>query len=353
MIYDVAVIGAGPAGATFARLAAEEGRRILLIDGQNERCKKPCGGLLAPDAQKALAHFDLTLPKSVLVDPQIFSVRTIDICRGQTRHYARHYLNIDRYAFDRWLVSLVPDTVEIFRGRCTDVQRANGVFRLTLRGGGRVCDIHAARIVGADGANSLVRKRFFPTDKVMHYVAIQQWFTGANGLAPFYSCLFDEKTSESCSWSICKDDYFIFGGCFTPKDCRAAFEAQKTRLRDALHFDFSGCVKTEACLALRPRRPRDFQTGADGVYLIGEAAGFISPSSFEGISSAILSGSLLAESFGNSTEDGEIARLYHRKTFRLRCKLTLKIAKRWFMYTPLVREWIMRTGVGSIRLWHK
>ena len=81
--------------------------------------------------------------------------------------------------------------------------------------------------------------------------------------------------------------------------------------------------------------------------------GFISPSSFEGISSAIISGSLLAESFGNSTEDGEIARLYHRKTFRLRCKLTLKIAKRWFMYTPLVREWIMRTGVGSIRLWHK
>ena len=31
MIYDVAVIGAGPAGATFARLAAEEGRRILLM----------------------------------------------------------------------------------------------------------------------------------------------------------------------------------------------------------------------------------------------------------------------------------------------------------------------------------
>ena len=108
-----------------------------------------------------------------------------------------------------------------------------------------------------------------------------------------------------------------------------------------------------ACLALRPRRPRNFQTGADGVYLIGEAAGFISPSSFEGISSAIISGSLLAESFGNSTEDGEIARLYHRKTFRLRCKLTLKIVKRWFMYTPLVRELIMRTGVGSIRLWHK
>ena len=34
--------------------------------------------------------------------------------------------------------------------------------------------------------------------------------------------------------------------------------------------------------------------GADGVYLIGEAAGFISASSFEGISSAMGSGSALA-----------------------------------------------------------
>ena len=55
--FDIAVIGAGPAGSTFARLAASGGKRILLIDGQDIYTKKPCGGLLAPDAQKVLAHF--------------------------------------------------------------------------------------------------------------------------------------------------------------------------------------------------------------------------------------------------------------------------------------------------------
>ena len=77
MIYDIAVVGGGPAAATFARryLILCPGASLLLIDGQNEQHKKPCGGLLAPDSQKALAHFDLTLPKEVLVDPQNFTVQ--------------------------------------------------------------------------------------------------------------------------------------------------------------------------------------------------------------------------------------------------------------------------------------
>lgn len=52
MIYDIAVVGGGPAAATFARryLILCPGASLLLIDGQNEQHKKPCGGLLAPDS---------------------------------------------------------------------------------------------------------------------------------------------------------------------------------------------------------------------------------------------------------------------------------------------------------------
>ncbi|MFQ9141050.1 MAG: NAD(P)-binding protein [Oscillospiraceae bacterium] len=128
MQYDAAIIGAGPAGATFARRLAQQSPelKILLLDAQDEGHKKPCGGLLAPDAQKTLAHFDLVLPKSVLADPQIFAVETMDLRTRRVRYYQRYYLNMDRYAFDRWLVSLVPPTVEIVRGRCTAVSRTDG-----------------------------------------------------------------------------------------------------------------------------------------------------------------------------------------------------------------------------------
>ena len=80
------------------------------------------------------------------------------------------------------------------------------------------------------------------------------------------------------------------------------------------------------------------------------AAGFISASSFEGISSAIRSGSALADAFRNVENASEITKSYRKKTFSLRCKLFLKIWKRWFMYTPWVRSLIMRSGIESIRV---
>ena len=59
-MHDVAIIGAGPAGATLARLAGTK-MKILLADGrpldreyEHGMRMKCCGGLLAPDAQKVL-----------------------------------------------------------------------------------------------------------------------------------------------------------------------------------------------------------------------------------------------------------------------------------------------------------
>ena len=346
MDYDVAIIGAGPAGSTLARLLSGDGARVVLVDGQKESLRKTCGGLLAPDAQRTLANFDLTLPKSVLVDPQIFSVKTIDLKTGDIRYYPRHYLNMNRYAFDRWLLSLVPENVEVISGRFLSAEALDGGFSIYVdtKNGQRL--INAGRIVGADGAGSAVRRRFFDF-KVKRYIAIQQWFV-SNGENPFYSCIFDPETSESCSWSIHKDGFFIFGGCFTPEGGRAAFEKQKKRLAEKCDFEFGEPVKTEACLALSPRRMGDFALARDGVYLIGEAAGFISPSSFEGISGAILSASALARAIKAGDGDNEVARRYKSFTLSLRLKLRFKVIKRWFMYTPFVRKLIMRSGLQSI-----
>ena len=102
-MYDIAIIGLGPAGSTLARMLDKK-FKIIAIDkkteDENKGFQKPCGGLLSPDAQKMLIQFNLTLPVNILSNPQIFGVKTIDTGSNLLRNYQRTYVNVDRHKFD-------------------------------------------------------------------------------------------------------------------------------------------------------------------------------------------------------------------------------------------------------------
>lgn len=347
-LWDAVIVGAGPAGAVFAAELAHRcpQKKLLLLDGQDREHPKPCGGLLAPDAQKLLAGLHLTLPNTVLADPQIFAVDTVDLQSGQRRLYQRHYLNMDRYAFDRYLLSRVPDTVRIVRARCTEIKEQNGIYTLKTNGGQT---FRTTDVIGADGGNSRVR-RMLIGHLPYTYTAIQEWYPESADTAglPHYACIFDAETSDSCSWLIRKNGCVIFGGAFAKTGCHAAFEAQRARLEAYFGIRFGTPEKREACPVTSPRRIRDFTPGRPHVYLIGEAAGFISASSFEGISSAMQSGRMLADAFAKGKSSADIFRLYRKNTRGLRAKLLCKIGKRAILCNSTLRFWIMKSGVQSI-----
>ena len=351
-IYDITIIGAGPAGSVFARelALASPKLKILLIDGQASDSPKPCGGLLAPDAQKLLAKFDLPLPNNVLESPQIFAVKTIDLKTKKVRYYQRHYLNMNRLAFDNWLISLIPDSVTIIKGKCIKIKQSEKQYQLLISQDGVQKNIQTKFLVGADGGNSIVRRSFFKPMK-KQYIAIQQWFKCKKEKNPYYSCVFDQETSDSCSWIMHKGEHIIFGGAFKKKNCRKAFEKQKEKLEQFLSYSFGEATKTEACLVSSPRSAKDFCTGKNGVFLIGEAAGFISASSFEGISSAMLSGKLLADTLASTRKNKQ--KIYKIKTRTLRFKLLLKSVKRIFLCSPFMRNIILKSGIQSISPFRK
>ena len=90
-MYDVAITGGGPAGATLARLIGDR-YKVLLVEPRRLAdapagfaALKCCGGLLAPDAQMMLSKLGLGLPKGVLEDPQLFVVKAIDMPQGLKR----------------------------------------------------------------------------------------------------------------------------------------------------------------------------------------------------------------------------------------------------------------------------
>ena len=354
-MFDVAIIGAGPAGATLARLIAPKWK-VLLVDGRHltsdsgpDSPPKCCGGLLAPDGQQMLGALGLGLPRYVLVEPQVFVVRVIDLHHRVERCYQRHYINIDREAFDRWLVSLIPPAVDMRLGcRFISCEPDSGGFRIDLSHDGRRYAERARLVIGADGARSNVRKLAFarrPFPKV--YTAIQEWFDCDHPL-PYFSAIFDPEVTDYYSWAIPKQNSLLVGSALLPgPGCRARFELLKRKLGE-FGLQLGRSVRTEAATLLRPTNPGQVCTGGNGIGLIGEAAGWISPSSAEGMSYAFRSAIIMADALQGGLEGSP--RRYRRKAARLKRNILLKNVKSCFIYGPWLRKMIMLSGFGSMKV---
>ena len=353
--YDIAIVGAGPAGATLARLVGQK-YKVLLIDkrkmdtpsapGDVNKC---CGGLLAPDAQKMLARLGLGVPQQVLVGQQLFVVRTIDLPNSRERYYQRHYLNLDREKFDRWLVSMVPERVDrYFNCYFKSLERTGQGFTVKVGNQGQEFTVQAKVVIGADGASSRIRQTCFPGDSLPKtYIAIQEWFE-VNEELPYLSAVFDEEITDFYAWTISKDNYLLIGAALEQGgQAIAKFDLLKNKLL-AYGFNFGKRQKKEGALILRPQRSKDICLGRDGIALVGEAAGWISPSSAEGLSYAFNSAFLLAQSLDYGLD--KFWQYYHNYSGAIRRNIWLKNLKSPFMYNPWLRKMVMASGLESVEV---
>ena len=287
-MYDVVIVGAGPAGSTLARLIGRR-HRVLLVDRRRldipfDRCGpgKPCGGLLAPAAQRELARQGLGVPGDVLSGPQLFGVRTIDLATRRDRLYQRFYMNVEREAFDRWLVSLVPPSVDT-------------AFGWTLEE------------VARDEQGAFL---------------------------DFYG------------WTIPKHDRILLGAAFpAAAGVGARFEALVARSR-ARGVRLGEELQRSSAMVLRPSSPLQLLPGADPVLLVGEAAGFISPSSAEGISYALRSAAALGDALAAGVS-GAGAR-YRLAAAPIAAGVAMKVVKARTVYGSVFRGLALKTGVGAI-----
>lgn len=353
-MYDVVIIGAGPAGSTLARLLAPVCRTLLVerreaaARGAQSAPGKCCGGLLAPDAQAMLARLGLGLPHHVLVGPQIFAVRAVDLASGRERHYQRFYLNMDRALFDAWLVSLVPASVERRHGATFRTCHVAGDHvEATLRHAQGLETVKTRLLVGADGAWSAVRRAAFPScHTAPAYVAMQEWFR-AESAAPCFSALFDPAITDHYCWLIPKGDLLVAGAALRPG--RAAperFERFKTRL-PSLGVNVQDSVRRESTMLLRPRCLNHIHAGTGRIALIGEAGGWISPSSSEGFSYAMHSALLLARALASQGPAHAVKR-YNLASLGLRVGIGLKNLKARAIANRPLRVALMAAGVLSL-----
>jgi flavin-dependent dehydrogenase len=354
-MYDIVIVGARPAGATLARLIGKK-YKVLLLDkrelinkkeGTFEKC---CGGLIAPDAQYMLAKLGLGVPQKVLVGPQLFTVRTLDIQQNIERYYQRHYINIDREKFDSWLVSILPQSVDVLCGTLfRKYQVEKDIYKIHFQADGKEYTEETKYLIGADGAFSSVRRQSKPDLIQRTYISIQEWFQVKN-TQPYFSAIFDDETSDFYSWTIPKEDSLILGATILPKqNTTQKFNSLKKRL-NKYGYEFNNSIKKNGAFILRPENINQIFLGQGNIALVGEAAGWISPTSAEGLSYAFRSALALAKSFQENPEN--LISEYAKNTRDLRINIQLKNFKAPFMYNNFLRKVVMKSRLLSMDIYN-
>lgn len=291
--HDVIIIGGGPAGATAAHELASAGHSVLLIDRPGRI--KPCGGAIPP---RLLADFDI--PPSILTG-RVGGARIISPAgREVDMAIDGSFVGmVDRDHFDPWLRQRAADAgATLVEGRFDTLSRLdNGRVEAAYTVAGERQVAEAALIIGADGANSQVRRQAFGPDKRPPYVFAYHEIVRT-------PCALEGFDAASCQvfyqGRISPDFYgWVFPhGETTSVGVGSAVKGHDLKEATRLLREASGLLECEtvreegAPLPLKPLKRWD-----DGrnVLLAGDAAGVVAPASGEGIYYAMIAGRMSAD----------------------------------------------------------
>lgn len=370
--FDVAIIGAGPAGSSAAIALARRGYAVALLDKESFPREKLCGDFINPINCPLLE--ELGVKRELLSHDHeaviAFRITSFDGAEAEVA-LPVYGLGLRRFFFDQILLDNAMREGAAGLQGCgvKRLQRHAERWRVEFSRGENLEQLEAKLLVGADGRNSWVARHLGMTRGAMgegRAVGFQLRLSYPPGLAGRveihlfpggYAGLLGlgDGTINLC---LAADKRCVRGGA----GLDSLLESQLPR-NPYLKAIIERCEPVGVARSTYPVYFAPHRSVGDGVLLIGDAARVNEPVTGEGIYFAIKSGALAARAIDESLRSGDLsaARLaaYQRRCqseFRLRRGLNSLI--RFFMYrpsllSPLVRlsatrEFMLRPLVQAI-----
>lgn len=350
VVLDVAVVGAGPAGAAAALALGGRGLRVGIVEKAVPPRYKTCGGgvlrralALLPVDVRAAVERECHAAELVHHDPALRF-----ICRRDEPIVAM----VMRDRFDHLITeAAVRAGAQLFAGTTVlDVVPGEDDVRLATSAG----EIRARFVIAADGAASVVARKTGRPELRHVFPALECEVTFApEAMAPLMeNARFDfGLVPAGYGWVFPKRDHLSIGVGTTR---RGAANLPQAYGRYLAALGLGAPLHEERHGYLIPCRPRAGLFGARRVLFAGDAAGLADPVTAEGITAGILSGQLAAHAILDGGFAESAVKHAYRESLERHVLGELRIARwlAWVLYEcPRLRAGLLtRHGQGLTEL---
>ena len=328
-MYDLIIVGAGPAGTTAALYAERNNLNCIVVDKATFPRDKICGDALSGKSVRIFDELNLTKEIEQLEGSEINRITfggpnhkhfDVHLKGNKKNNYITKGFVIPRKVFDYFLFKKAKEVTEILEGfKVKDLIYKNGK-PVGIKGVNRKGDeqiIEAPIILGCDGAHSIISRKLDAYKKDMNHtaVAIRCYYEGVEGLSNQIELHYISEVKPGYFWLFPAGvNKANIGIGLSKNDAKKEDRTLTNIMEDVTQSQY---FKERFSNAKPLEKPKGWnlpmgsihrKNYGDGYMLLGDAAGLVDPFTGEGIGNAMVAAKYAISTAKKAKDKGDYSK---------------------------------------------